>query len=214
MRRPPLALALFLLATATSVARAQVPDVPNITLPPGVPLVGERGGVTDPAGVFKIIVRDIAMNPVPGASVVIAFDECGDDLRICATPGMPGVTVDCDVPRVRAVTDLTGTATFAIRGGGRNIDPASIGMCARVLVEDAPVARLRVAAFDLTGAGGVGPPDISSWIADYFRSATTLMYFSRSDYDFNGTLSPADLSILLRVSLGGTSNTSCSKFCN
>ena len=45
----------------------------------GINLIGVTGGIADVRGQFKITIRDIANNPVPGSSVVIDFGPCATD---------------------------------------------------------------------------------------------------------------------------------------
>lgn len=213
-RSIPCVFALLSACVTLSAAETRVPDGPNSSLPLGILLVGESAGITDPAGEFTVVIRDLANNPMAGVAVLVDFGQCGTDMGICTVPGLPGEQVSCLPPGVVAITGITGTAHFAIRGGSRTLDPSTVGSCARVWADGVFVGSLSVGAFDLNGQGGVGPPDISRWLSDYFKSATIFINYSRSDYDFNGTLGSADLALLLRASLRGHSAGSCSSYCN
>ena len=65
-----------------SAAMAGVPSETNSTKPACISLVGSVAGVPDAAGTFTVIVRDLANNPLNGASVVIDLANAGD-LAIC-----------------------------------------------------------------------------------------------------------------------------------
>ncbi len=205
------ALLIALGATASAFA-GDVPDPSMSTLPAGVALVGDVAGVADPAGTFSVIVRFLSGSPVPGADVVVEFTNCATDIRVCA--GGPPGAVDCPSLTVHATSDASGFAQFDIRGSAR-FAPATIrGGCARIYADGVVLGIRPVAAYDLSGSGGLGPPDISQWLADYFRSVTEAFHAARSDYDFNGVLSPVDLATFLKVSFAGQSFSSCSSPCN
>ena len=93
---------VFALACAPP-ALAQVPDPSCSTLPCGITLVGLNAGVPDPAGEFTVVARDLACNPIAGASLVFDFSECAPDLRVCADQAGAG-PVNCVGPLVHATT--------------------------------------------------------------------------------------------------------------
>lgn len=47
-------------------------------VPCGITLVGMTGGVPDVRGEFRVVVRDLAMNPMAGCEVSIDFQRCFD----------------------------------------------------------------------------------------------------------------------------------------
>src|SRR5687768_17377471 len=98
---------------AASSAMAAVPSPADSQVLCGLNLVGTNGGVADVKGQFSIIVRDLAQNPIAGSSVVIDFNACTPDIRVCSAQPHGGVTADCSgtVGEINAVTDGSGTVT-------------------------------------------------------------------------------------------------------
>ncbi len=199
---------------ATSSAMAAVPSPADSSVPCGINLVGSTGGVADSRGEFTIIVRDLANNPIPGSSVVIDFNACTPDIRVCSVQPAGGVTADCAgvVGEINAVTDGAGTVVLRIVGGSNNSgsSPASGFKCATVYADGVNLRTLNVGAFDQNGGGGVSPTDISLWLPDSFDGD----FEGRSDYNCSNTISPTDLSVLLGASLGGGSFNSCAAYCH
>jgi hypothetical protein len=199
------------------VPASAIPSGPDSDVPCGLILVGSTGGVADPRGQFTITVRDAAHNPIAGISVVIDFNACTPDIRLCSTQLAAGVTADCSgsVGSVSAVTDGTGSVVMRIMGGANNCSAHTPGAgfkCATVSAGGVNLGNINVAAFDLTGDGGVNPADISVWIPDQFDYPTT--YVSRSDYNCSGTISPADLSLLFGAFFADGSTVSCAAYCH
>ena len=209
-----LTLSAVSLALATS-ARAQAVQY-CVDGPCGVALVGSTGGVVDPHGevTLKIGVGPLC-TPLPDAEVMLDFSLCTPDIRVCRVQsGWPG---PAGCPMLAGFTDGTGEITFRLMGGANNTSGAAPGYdgaacsggCLVVRVNGAVARRLSVAAYDQNGNGGVNPADISVWLTDTFSNH----YFARSDFDFNDAVSPADLSLLLDVSLDATSAQSCNLYC-
>jgi len=200
---------------AASSAMAAVPSPADSDVPCGLNLVGSTSGVADSRGEFTITVRDLAHNPIAGSSVVIDFNACSVDIRVCSVQPVAGVTADCSgaVGEINAVTDGAGTVVLRIVGGARNIasgSPASPFKCATVYADGVNLGNINVGAYDENGAGGVNPADISVWLPDSFDAD----YVGRSDFNCTNTVNPADLSLLLGVSLGGGSFASCASYCH
>lgn len=200
---------------AASSAMAAVPSPADSDVPCGLNLVGSTGGVADVRGEFTITVRDLAHNPIAGSSVVIDFNACSTDIRICSVQPVAGVTADCSgaVGEINAVTNGAGAVVLRIVGGARNIasgSPASPFKCATVYADGVNLGNINVGAYDENASGGVNPADVSVWLPDSFDAD----YEGRSDFNCSGTINPADLSLLLGVSLGGGSATSCSAYCH
>ena len=80
IRFPP---TLLLLTCFSLSAHAGVPSPPNSTFPPCL--------VTCPLGdlYVEVIVRDIANNPLTGASVTFVFSDCPDAFLCPPMPGDP-----------------------------------------------------------------------------------------------------------------------------
>jgi hypothetical protein len=107
-----LAFAGGLLAAALAPpAMAAVPSPVNSTFPHCL--------VTCPFGDMHVVVtvRDIANNPVAGASVVFDFSDCAGAF-LC--PQMPGYPYDVNVGArtIRMFTDAAGTADIPLHVGG------------------------------------------------------------------------------------------------
>jgi hypothetical protein len=214
IRACPFAM-LAVLGLFASTAFATTPSPPASTIPCGITLVGTQAGVADPFGQFAVVVRDLASNPIPGSTVVIDFQDCEIDIRVCGSQPHAGTTVDCTGPvgTVSALTDATGTVLLRIVGAARNTVngwPAETGACARVYADGMLLGNLSVATLDQDGHGGVNPADLSLWLDDLF----TGMPRARSDYNCSSSISPADLSIWLGAYFAGGSTVSCASFCH
>lgn len=202
---------------AASSAMVAVPSPADSDVPCGLNLVGTTGGVADSRGEFTIVVRDLAHNPIAGSSVVIDFNACALDIRVCSAQPVAGVTADCSgaVGSISAVTDGAGSVVLRIVGGARNSASGTPGAgfkCATVYADGVNLGTINVGAFDENGAGGVNPADISVWLPDSFAYPTT--YVGRSDFNCSNSINPADLSTLLGASLGGGSFNSCAAYCH
>jgi hypothetical protein len=179
--------------------------------PCGVNLVGFKGSVLDPHGEIRFRIG-VGPTCVPAASVPVELDftRCTPDIRLCEV----GQNAPC--PFVFTSSDVNGYVTLRVAGGSNNTGAspgysgaACGGGCVTIRIHAAPVGTLSVAAFDQNGSGGVNPADISVWLVDAFAS----QYFARSDFDFSNSVGPADLALLLQVSLDGNSATSCNLYC-
>lgn len=202
---------------AAASAMAAVPSPAQSTVPCGINLVGSTGGVADSRGEFTIVVRDLANNPIAGSSVVIDFNACDLDIRVCSVQPVAGVVADCSNPvgEISGVTDGAGSLVMRIVGGARNVASGTPGegfKCATVYADGVNLGNVNVGAFDENGGGGVNPADISLWLPDSFAFPTT--YVGRSDFNCSNTINPSDLSSLLGVSLGGGSAASCGAYCH
>ena len=112
----------MLVATA---AMAGVPSAANSTTPACITLVGSLAGVPDAAaGQFTVTVRDLANNPLNGASVVIDLSGCAD-LAICSDQLDANALVNCGAKTTRKFTDATGKVTFVVLGGSNGGGNAS-----------------------------------------------------------------------------------------
>ena len=194
-----------------------VPSALNSTVPCQINLVGSTGGVADARGQFTIIVRDVS-SPTPQVCpftpVIIDFNECTPDIRVCSAQPYAGVTADCVAPvgKITATTDVNGMVVMRIVGGGLNGGPAAGFKCASIYAGSPAVflGRANVGIFDENGAGGVNPTDISIWFGDWASPG----FEGRSDYNCSHSINAADLSIFLDASLAGGSFNSCSVYCH
>jgi hypothetical protein len=193
-----------------SAAMAAVPSAANSTTPACFSLVGSIGGVPDNAhGQFSIIVRDLANNPLNGASVVVDLSGCLD-LAICNDQLDPNALVNCGAKTTRKFTDPTGTVTFTVLGGSNGGGNASTLLDGgKIFANGVLIKNPTVSAFDLDGSGGVGANDLSAWLGD-FGSGNN---FGRSDYDCSRNIGANDLSLWLGEFGSGTSAQSCAVSC-
>ena len=195
---------------AASAAMAGVPSAANSTTPACITLVGSLSGVPDAAaGQFTVTVRDLANNPLNGASVVIDISGCAD-LNICNDQLDANALVNCGAKTTRKFTDATGKVTFIVLGGSNGGGNASTLLGGgKIFANGTLLQTPTVAAFDLDGAGGVGANDLSAWLGD-FGSGNP---YGRSDYDCSGTIGANDLSIWFGEFGAGTSASSCAASC-
>lgn len=190
-----------------SAAFAGVPSAANSTVPSCVRLVGNSAGVPDAAGTFSVTVRDLANNPLNGASVVIDVSGCAE-LAICSDQLDAGATVNCAAKTTRKFTDAAGLVTFTVLGGS---GPAAVTLLngGKIYANGVLIGSPTVSAFDLDGGGGVGINDLSKWLGDF----GTLQPYGRSDYDCSGGVGINDLSVWLGVFGGLASQSSCAVAC-
>ena len=194
---------------AASAAMAGVPSPTNSTTPLCITLVGSLAGAPDAAGQFNIVVRDLANNPLNGASVVIDLSNCLD-IAICNDQLDAAATVNCGAKTTRKFTDALGSVTFTVLGGSNGAGNASTLLGGgRIFANGTLIQSPSVSAYDLDGANGVGAADLSAWLTD-FGSGNA---YGRSDYDCNGTVGAGDLSFWLTEFGAGTSAASCAVSC-
>jgi hypothetical protein len=193
-----------------SAAMAGVPSATNSTTPACITLVGSLAGVPDnAAGQFTVIVRDLANNPLNGASVVIDLSNCLD-IAICDNQLDAAATVNCGAKTTRKFTDALGSVTFTVLGGSNGAGNASTLLSGgRIFANGTLIGSPTASAYDLDGANGVGAADLSAWLTD-FGSGNP---YGRSDYDCNGTVGAGDLSFWLTEFGAGTSAASCAVSC-
>ena len=198
---------------AASAAMAGVPSPANSTTPLCISLVGSLSGAPDAAGSFNIVVRDLANNPLNGASVVIDLSGCGD-LSICSDQLDANALVNCGAKTTRKFTDgpgpTLGQVTFIVLGGSNGGGNASTLLGGgRIYANGTLIQSPTVSAFDLDDAGGVGANDLSAWLGDFGSGSA----FGRSDYDCSGSIGANDLSLWLGSFGAGTSASSCAVSC-
>lgn len=194
---------------AASAAFAGVPSAANSTVPNCIQLVGSSVGVVDAAGAFSVTVRDLANNPLNGASVVIDLSGCSD-LAICDDQLDAGALTNCASKTVRKFTDASGVVSFAILGGSNGIGNATTLLGgAKIFANGVLIGSPTANAFDLDGANGVGINDLAVWANDYGSGNN----YGRSEYDCNGSVGINDLSLWV-INYGiGASAESCAVAC-
>jgi len=223
MNRSRLVPGIGLLALALSpvLATACVPSWMLSSAPAIIRLVGSAGGVADtPAGSFTVVVRDLANNPVPGASVVLDLSGC-PDATICPDQLDANEVVNMTAKTVRKFADTNGQAAFTIVGGSTgngNAVVVSFGQvikqpgwgpgngAVRIYGNGTLLGAPSFATYDLDGSGGVGPADLSVFLTD-IASGTP---FARSDFSGDGVLNSTDLCLWLTAFAAGRSVQSCS----
>jgi hypothetical protein len=209
-RLGPFVLALVAIPLASSADTAKLPSPENSDIPCGIQLVGTSNGVADRRGEFTFVIRDIVNIPIANASVTLDFCACGAAQGLCIAPQQPdpNVWVSPDGCQVSGLTAVDGTLRLSLIGHATTTD-AGVACAPRIYAdgisfEYSTHPDIVVAAYDLDGAQGVAPPDLSRWLDDSFAAS----YRSRADYDCSRTVTPVDLAKLLDVSLAGGSATS------
>ena len=196
-----------------SAAMAGVPSEGNSTKPGYIQLGGSipsfTAGTPDPVGLFIVVVRDLANNPLNGASVVIDFSNC-DDVIICEDQFDVDALVNCAAKTVRKFTDITGSVQFNIIGGSTGAGAASSFLNhGRIYANGTLIGSPSVAVYDLDNASGVGANDLSAWFTDFGTGNS----YGRSDYDGSGSVGANDLSLWFTVFGSGASSSSCASSC-
>jgi len=192
-----------------SAAMAGVPSEGNSTKPACITLVGELAGVPDAAaGQFTVIVRDLANNPLNGASVVIDLSNI-PDLAICDDQLDANATVNCAAKTTRKFTDITGSVTFTVLGGGSGVPYSTLLNGGRIYANCTLIGSPTVAAYDLDGQSGVGANDLSGWLTIFGGG----LAIGAADYDCSGSVGANDLSLWLTQFGNGTSAASCAVAC-
>ena len=196
-----------------SAAMAGVPSEGNSTKPAFFTIGGSTdsftAGTPDPSGLFIVIVRDLANNPLNGASVVIDFSNC-DDVSICEDQFDVDALVNCAAKTVRKFTDITGSVQFNLIGGSNGAGLAStLQNGGRIYANGTLIGSPTVAVYDLDGASGVGANDLSAWFTDFGTGNA----YGRSDYDGSGGVGANDLSLWFTVFGSGASSSSCAVAC-
>src|SRR5437773_7994819 len=106
---PILVLSCMVLAVPTAASASPCNFFCNSTTRSCVSLVGSAGGSPAAAtGQFSVVFRDIANNPIAGATVVIDLSGALD-LELCADQMDPDATVDCAHKTVSKVTAADGS---------------------------------------------------------------------------------------------------------
>ena len=203
-----------LLATAgllaASAAMAGVPSAGNSTTPSLIPLVGNAGGVPDGFGTVSITVRDLANNPLVGASVVIDL-SLATDLALCDDQLDANALVNCVAKTTRKFTDVLGQVSFVVLGGSNGPGNATSNVNnGRIYANGTLIGSPTVAAYDLDGTNGVAGNDLSAWLTDFAANPTV---YGRSDYDDSGAVAGNDLSFWLTRFASAASTASCTTSC-
>jgi len=203
-------LAALTLTVLAAPGRAQIiiepPCCSNSTIPACIAIMGRNSaGVPDPLSEATVTVRDLANQPVAGASIVIDFSAC-TELRLCSDPHDPGVTVNCAARTVQSLTDAAGVARFRVTGWSVATpgSPGSPYHSAKIFADGVLLGSPSVQLYDLD-RNGLGAPDLSNWLADFFSGNNA----ARDDYDCSGSLGPPDLSAWLKAYFASGSSTNC-----
>lgn len=158
------------------------------------------------ANPFSVGVRDGLNQPVPGINVYIDISGT-TDIRF-SNVQEAGTTVDCTNKRIYRVTDASGTATFHIRGSGKNSLPlGGIGpggnQQVKVIAGSTQLKLVNLAAADENGGGtggtvtfGIDAGDGSFCRYDILNFGAAPPKATRSDFNCTGNPDAADGSIL------------------
>jgi hypothetical protein len=194
-----------------SAAMAGVPSPGNSTVPPCISLVGSKAGAADPVGNFTVTVRDLANNPLNGASVVVDLSGC-TDIAICSDQLDAGALVNCAAKTTRKFTNLAGQVSFIVLGGSNGSGNATTLLGgAKIYANGTLIGSPTAAAFDLDGSAGVGINDLSVWLVDFGTIGNPA--FGRADFDCSGSVGINDLSVWLVEFGNATSLSSCTVKC-
>jgi len=200
------------LATLALGAPNRVDAMPgaNSTVPWIISLVGSNGAApASDFGGFTVTVRDLANNPVVGATVTIDL-SFATDLEICADQLDPSVTVNCASKTVSAITDAAGQVSLTLLGGSNGAGNATtLANGGRIYANGTLIGSPTVAAFDLDGENGMGANDLAAFLSDFASGQN----FGRSDYDGSGILGANDLAVFLRAFASGAQVVSCAASC-
>jgi len=190
-----------------SAASAGVPCAGCSTVPTCISLVGSSGGISDPAGNFTITVKDLANNPLNGASVVVDLSGC-TDVAICSNQLDAAATVNCAAKTTRKFTNIAGQVSFIVLGGSNGSGNATTLLGgAKIYANGTLIASPTASVFDLDGSNGVGINDLSVWLTDFGTFGNPA--FGRSDFDCSGSVGINDLSVWLTEFGTGSSAASC-----
>jgi len=198
-----------------AVAVAGVPSPVNSTFPGRINLVGTnsistRADSLSPASKVTVTVRDLANNPIPNSSVV--FDFTGDisDTRIADNQPYQNITANCGTHAVSTLTDAAGIATLVVQGGGKS--PAGVKHLAgsgKIYADGVLLGSLNVGFWDLNGASGVDPLDLSALGGDIFSAVNP----DRANYNNDAAVDGLDLSLWGGVFFSNRSNVSAATYC-
>jgi hypothetical protein len=135
------ALLPALLLALAAPAVAGVPAPPPISTVPSCLVACPMGDIP-----FEVTVRDLANNPVVGATVVIDFSSC-PGAHLCEFPPPP-YNQNLVTRQVSAVTDATGKVTFPLQVGGTCASNA-----VRLYADGVQLAAYGLASPDQNGDG-------------------------------------------------------------
>jgi len=209
----PALAALAAFAALPELVAAGIPgaDPAHSTIPDWITIVGTRDGTPDPAGIFKVVVRDFWNNPLY-IWVEVSLDNC-NDARVC-TVSYPGLAVpSCSVwhGSVGGLTDRNGEVTLVLVGGGEvsnGTTPGHDQPCVKISAGSTVLGYARARIYDSNG--GVGQPgvtgtDLAVSQADFLRG----IYVTRSDFDGVPPITGTDLAIHQKVFVLLASSTGC-----
>jgi hypothetical protein len=188
----------------------------NSVVPPLLILVGQTNGVVDPAGQYVVKVRDTRGQPIIGVTVDLQFSYpsryANPDEGICIDQPYPGVTFTDDGTSKFAhqTTGPAGNAVFRIIGNSNNNGHCSAGaqyQSLKVAACGVFLGSSTVAIVDQDG-GGVTARDESAILSDIFCG----QYFARSDFNGDGIVNAADLSVWLTIFFAGKSTQGCDSY--
>ena len=189
---------------AASAAMAGVPSAANSVVPACVSLVGSSAGVPDAVGTFSVTVRDLANNPLSGASVVVDISGCSE-LAICQDQLDANATVTCIGKTTRKFTDALGQVTFTVLGGGNGNPAATLLGGGKIFANGTLIGSPTVAAYNLDGQLGVAGGDLAVFLGDFASGFN----YGRSDFDCSGGIGGGDLSFWLNTFSNGGSQIFC-----
>ncbi len=182
------AIALLFVVLLAPAAGAAVPSPFNCTVP------AFAVGSPDGAYVTRVVVRDIANNPLYGATVALSFSGCST-FRPCPS-ACTGCAVNVTAETVQLATDITGTAAFDLRIGGSGCpNPPAV----LVYADGIYLGTTNFASLDQDG-------DLSVTAADVAQAQSLLGSADlRADFDGDHVVTAADVAAV-QARVGVTCN--------
>jgi hypothetical protein len=171
------ALGLAALPGGAAGAPAAVPSPSNSVLP------STMSSCPDGTVLTQVLVRDIANNPILGATVALDFSDCAA-FQACDPP-CDGCGIDRPGHVVRLATNSTGLAFFDLRLGG-----ACRGERVKVYADGLLLGSVPYAPIDQTGDLAIGDDDVAI--------VSGLLGTGETSADFNGdhVVDATDLAIV------------------
>ena len=187
-----------------SAAMAGIPSAALSSVPTCISLVGSAAGVPDALGNFSVTVKDLAGNPINGASVVVDLSGC-HDLALCNEQLDAGALVNCPAKTTRKFTNALGVVSFDVLGGGNGTPASTLLGGGKVFANGVLIGTPTVAAYNLDGQLGVAGGDLALFLSDFASGQN----FGRSDFDCSNSIGGGDLAFWLTGFAGGGSATFC-----
>jgi hypothetical protein len=134
---------------------------------------------------FAVVVRDGLGNPIPAAETMVDLCDC-PETSLCDSNAGDAYTIEGGC-KIVGLSDVTGTFTFAIRGGGTCSEARAV-----VSANGVTLGNRAIASFDQGGNGGVNIFDEEVLLDKVVNSPLD----PAGDLDCDGVVSGVDLALL------------------